>query len=108
MRFIILFIAVFSSLVVRVFSEDPSIPFENFFSVDRLGTPVVSPDGKLVAFTVKKANISENCYLTQIWMIGHNGENLRQLTTDLLSSVNPVFSPDGKFIYYLTPRSGSM
>ena len=108
MRFILLFLAFFSSFAVLVFSGDTSISFENFFSVDRLSTPVVSPDGKLVAFTVKKANISENSYLTQIWMIGQNGENLRQLTTDSLSSVNPVFSPDGKFIYYLTPRSGSM
>ncbi len=108
MRFILLFLTFFSSFAVQVFSGDTSISFENFFSVDRLGTPVVSPDGKLVAFTVKKANISENSYLTQIWMIGQNGENLRQLTTDSLSSVNPVFSPDSKFIYYLTPRSGSM
>ncbi len=108
MRFLLLFIAIFSSLVVQVFSGDLSISFENFFSVNRLGTPVVSVDGKLVAFTAKKANISENSYLTQIWMMERTGGNLRQLTTDSLSSTNPVFSPDGKFIYYLSPRSGSM
>ncbi|TFG95662.1 MAG: S9 family peptidase, partial [Calditrichales bacterium] len=87
------------------FAGSNNLQFETFFSVDRLGTPVVSPDGNLVAFTVTKANISENSYSTQIWLVDRSGNNLRQLTTHTASSGSPVFSPDGKFIYFTSKRT---
>ena len=87
------------------FAGSDNLQFETFFTADRLGTPAVSPDGNLIAFTVKKANISENGYSTQIWLMDRSGNNLRQLTTHSASSTNPVFSPDGKCIYFTSKRT---
>ncbi len=84
-----------------------SISFEDFFTVDRLGSPVVSTDGKHIAFTVKRANISENSYSTQIWLMDSNGSNIRQFTSQTFSSTNPVFSNDNQSVYFLTNRSGN-
>jgi dipeptidyl aminopeptidase/acylaminoacyl peptidase len=88
-------------------SGNNPINFEDFFSVNRLGTPVVSPDGEKIAFTVKKGNINDNNYTTQIWLTDSDGNNLKQLTTHSSASLNPVFSPDGKSLYFLSSRSES-
>jgi dipeptidyl aminopeptidase/acylaminoacyl peptidase len=93
--------------MTTLLSGNNPIKFEDFFSVNRLGTPVVSPDGQKIAFTVNKANIDENSYTTQIWLIDHTGNNLKQLTTHTSASLNPVFSPDGESLYFLSSRSGS-
>jgi dipeptidyl aminopeptidase/acylaminoacyl peptidase len=90
-----------------LFSENNSINFENFFTVNRVGTPVVSPDGQNIAFTVKKANIAENSYTTQIWLMDKNGKNLNQLTSDSSASLHPIFSSNGEILYFLNSRSGS-
>jgi len=93
--------------ISTLLSENKSIKFEDFFSVNRIGTPVVSPNGQQIAFTVKKAHIDQNSYSTQIWTIDRNGNNLKQITTHSSASLNPVFSPDNKFLYFLSSRSGS-
>ena len=95
-------------LINQVLSEDKSLQFEDFFSVSRLGKPVVSPDGSQMAFTVKKANIDDNSYSTQIWIINSDGTDLRQLTTNPASNTSPEFSADGKYLYLLNKQSGSM
>jgi len=84
-----------------------SLTFKDFFSADRLGSPVVSSDGEHIAFTVKKANIPENNYSTQIWLMNSNGTEIRQFTSHTSSSTNPVFSHDNKSLYFLTNRSGN-
>jgi len=93
--------------ITSLLSENRPIKFENFFSVNRLGTPVVSPDGQKIAFTVKEANIEQNSYSTQVWLVNNDGNNLKQVTTHTSASLNPVFSPDGMNLYFLSSRSGS-
>ena len=88
-------------------SGNNPIKFEDFFCVNRLGIPLVSPDGQRIAFTVNKANIDENNYMTQIWLVDRDGNNLRQVTKHASANTNPVFSADGKNIYFLSDRSGS-
>jgi Tol biopolymer transport system component len=108
MRILFISTVIYLFLFNPVFSGDRVIQFEDFFSVSRLGTPVISPDGNQLAFTVKKANIDDNSYSTQIWMMNNDGTDLRQLTTNPASNTSPVFSPDGKYLYLLNKQSGSM
>jgi dipeptidyl aminopeptidase/acylaminoacyl peptidase len=83
------------------------ISFEDFFTVDRLGAPVISNDTKKIAFTIKKADIKNNSYLTQIWIYGYESGKVTQITHDTLSSINPVFSFDNQFLYFLKGSSKS-
>jgi dipeptidyl aminopeptidase/acylaminoacyl peptidase len=94
------------SNVTLLFGKN-SIKFEDFFTVHRLGTPVVSSDGQKITFTVRLANIKDNNYATQIWVMDKDGSNLKQLTSHSSSSTSPAFSPDGATLYFLSNRSGS-
>jgi dipeptidyl aminopeptidase/acylaminoacyl peptidase len=93
--------------ITPLLSENTAITFEEFFTVNRLGTPVVSADGDKIAFTVTQANINDNKSTTQIWLMDTDGQNQKQLTSHSSSSLNPVFSSDGKTLYFLSSRSGS-
>jgi hypothetical protein len=42
--------------------------FEQVISLRGVGNPALSPDGKLVAFTVQTADWNENRYDTEIWI----------------------------------------
>ncbi len=107
MRFFFKIIIIVLVTMTPLLSGNNPINFEDFFSVNRLGTPVVSPDGQKIAFTVKKANINDNNYTTLIWLTDSDGNNLKQVTTHSSDSLNPVFSLDGKSLYFLSSRSGS-
>src|SRR6478735_7820360 len=60
-------------------------------------TPDISPDGKLVAFS----------YLGDIWTVEAIGGVARPVTMHEAHDINPVFSPDGKYLAFSSNRHGS-
>jgi tricorn protease len=60
-------------------------------------TPDISPDGKLVAFS----------YFGDIWVADTVGGVARPVTSHRAHEINPVFSPDGKWIAFSSNRHGS-
>jgi Tol biopolymer transport system component len=43
-----------------------------------------------------------------IWTVAADGSNPVQTTTSPAADWNPVWSPDGRWLYFLSNRSGSM
>jgi len=70
--------------------------------------PKISPDGKRVVYEVQKTNWAENAFERNLW-IGEiaNGE-AHALTTAKKSSTNPEWSPDGKWMAFLSDRPGQI
>jgi dipeptidyl aminopeptidase/acylaminoacyl peptidase len=76
--------------------------------VKTIGTAVPSPDGKLVAYTETRAvmETEKSEMETQIFLARADGSHRFQLTRGDKSAGSPVFSPDSRFVYFKSERSG--
>jgi dipeptidyl aminopeptidase/acylaminoacyl peptidase len=93
------------SLIASVATAQTA-PFsaERMWGLDRLGEPVLSPDGRMVALPVTHYEVAENKALTDLWLIPAAGGAARQLTSDPGPDSQPTFSPDGKWIAFVSRR----
>lgn len=71
-----------------------------------VGRPVVSPDGKWVLYTVSHTDTKKDKHITHLWMVSWDGETHIQLTYGEEGASDPQFSPDGRYISFLSSRPG--
>ncbi|HXU21550.1 MAG TPA: S9 family peptidase [Verrucomicrobiae bacterium] len=82
-----------------------SFHVEDMQKLSRVAAPKVSPDGKWVAFTVTRSDVAKNKTVTNIWMVAATGDKPRQMTfADQGSNNSPRWSPDGRYLYFLSTR----
>lgn len=83
---------------------DPS--FEQVLSLSSVGSPILSPDGKHLVYSVSKPDWSKNRYDSELWL-KKEGEEAFQLTNSTKgSSFGHVWSPDGQWILFMANRNG--
>jgi len=82
---------------------------EDLVSMDRVGTPVVSPDGARIVYTVRSTDVAKNKGHTDLYLVDLRkaGSAPQRLTSDAASSTDPEWSASGDAIYFLSTRSGS-
>ncbi|HEY1495470.1 MAG TPA: S9 family peptidase [Candidatus Solibacter sp.] len=77
---------------------------DDYFALAAVADPQISPDGKMIAYTVTRASAKDNRRTSEIWMVAAAGGTPRQLTT-AQSSTSPRWSPDGRGIAFLSARA---
>ena len=89
--------------------QGPRHPFtvDNLLAAERIGGPSVSPDGKLVVFTVAVPDLGANKLRKDLYLAATSGAFVRRLTSHPEADQEAVFAPDGKSILFLSSRSGS-
>ena len=82
---------------------------QDAMTVDTIGEVVPSPDGSWIAFTRTQAVMEEEKseMLTQIHLARRDGSRGFPLTAGEKSADSPAFSPDRRFVYFRSSRSGS-
>ena len=84
--------------------KNASISFEKWLSLKQAGSPVMSPNGKYLAYTITATDWAGNGYDSEIWL-SHDGQEPVQLTRTLKgSSSSAGFTPDSKFVSFLADR----
>ncbi|HEY2908450.1 MAG TPA: S9 family peptidase [Vicinamibacterales bacterium] len=78
---------------------------DQILSLKRAGSPELSPDGKLVAYTIRETNWDDNAYETEIWLADTRSGATRQLTNGKKSSLAPAWSPDGSRMAFISDRT---
>jgi dipeptidyl aminopeptidase/acylaminoacyl peptidase len=87
-------------------APSPAAPtVDQILSLERVGSPVISPDGGQVAYTMRVTNWDDNAYDTQIWLADVRTGAIRQITNSKKSSQSPAWSPDGSRLAFVSDRT---
>ena len=84
-----------------------AITLDDLARLQRVSAPVVSPDGDWAIYTVSQVDIKEDKSLTHLWMVKWDGSVHLQLTYGKEGASDPKFSPDGRYISFLSSRPGA-
>lgn len=107
-RCFILVIAVclFSSSGVFAQGKD-IITHESMWLMKRIGTPIPSPDGKFVVFSMIEPAYDEKDQTSDLWIVPADGSlKPRRLTASKAGESGAVWSPDSKKIAFSAKRDG--
>jgi dipeptidyl aminopeptidase/acylaminoacyl peptidase len=106
MRFL-LAMACAAAVSVPVCAQSRPFDVDTMLRLGRTSEPVLSPDGKLVAFTNQTVDLDRNTKPKQIYVVAVDGGLPRQVTRDGTDNERPRWAPDSKLIYYVSNRDGS-
>ena len=108
-RFITLYalgLLVAASVTAQEDGAEPSrLSAEVLWQLDRLGEPVISPDGARVVVPATSYEVESDESETRLWLLGSADEpGQRAISAAGASASSPVFSPDGSTLAFISKR----
>jgi len=77
---------------------------QEMLSLKAISSPQISPDGRFIAYQVQETNWGENRFVQQLWLVNVGTGKSFQLTRGKNSSDGASWSPDGKWLAFVTER----
>lgn len=112
MRFLLLF-SFATGLSIAVSAQDSMqagqrrlLRVDDFSRFQDVAAPELSPDGQWILYTVGSADSTGEKRQTDIWETKWDGSQTLRLTSSQDNETAPRWSPDGKYISFLSSRPG--
>src|SRR5271157_2413178 len=90
-------------------AQQPAAPrpvgVDDLFGYREAHDPQVTPDGQYIAYTVSSTSLKDDKSEKRIYMVPAVGGEAIALTAEGVSSESPRWSPDGRFLAFLSERS---
>ncbi len=95
-------------VVVAALFAGNKAPFsiDALYKIKSVSSPAFSPDGKSIAFSVTTFYLHKGKSNSEIYVMNADGSRQRRMTFNDAADFSPSWSPDGRFIYFLSTRSG--
>ena len=94
-------------LSASVFADKQPFDIHALLKLARISDPLISPDARMITFTVQTIDIDNNKRLNQIYAVPLQGGTPRRITEAGENNQRARWSPDSKTIAFLSDRSGS-
>ena len=87
-------------------AQKQPVSVDDILALKAVGSPAVSPDGTQVLYTVRQWEAERDRMesRTRIWKVPVSGGAARQLTFGERGDTQPQWSPDGRYISFLSAR----
>jgi dipeptidyl aminopeptidase/acylaminoacyl peptidase len=79
--------------------------FDALAKIARIDDPQLSPDGKMLAFTVQTVDLAANAKPTNVFVVSIDGGAPIRLTNDGASNTRPRWAPGSKRIFFVSDRA---
>jgi dipeptidyl aminopeptidase/acylaminoacyl peptidase len=92
-----------------LFSQQPTkrlLKIEDMHRFHDVRDAQISPDGQWVAYTVSTVDTAADKSDTDVWITSWDGARQMRMTTSTDSETAPRFSPDGRYLSFLSSRPG--
>jgi dipeptidyl aminopeptidase/acylaminoacyl peptidase len=80
------------------------VTIDDQFEIREVQDPQLSSDAQWVAYTVKTLSLKEDKSEERIWMVPFAGGDAVAISAEGVSSSHPRWSPDGKYLAFLSAR----
>ena len=80
--------------------------FEDMMALKRVGSPVISPDGRWVMFSAMDVDLNANRKTTHLWVLPLAGGEARALPSTPAGESGGRWSPDGKSYLFVSAAEG--
>lgn len=86
--------------------QDAKRAFEiaDYFATAFVGAPSMAADGSRVVFTVTRQQLDQGERWSEIWMMGADGSDPRQMTFGRHHDTDPILSPSGSRLLFVSDR----
>ena len=102
-----LFLGLLGGAATLAAAETHPFSIHDMLAMDRISDVQLSPDGSQAAFVLRKTDLAANKGRTDLWLLDVKSKAVRRLTTHEAPDSSPRWAPDGRSLYFLSPRGGS-
>lgn len=79
--------------------------FDDVLSYKAVSSPAISPDGQVVVFVVREADLEKNAFTEQLWRYDAASGSSRRITFTGARNRAPRWAPDGLAVAFLSDRA---
>src|SRR4051794_21821774 len=101
-RSVLLLVVLFLLPTGYLFAQKRAFTIEDLYNIKGVSDVHISPNGKHIVYAITTSDLARASRSIHVWLMDIDGQHNRQITTNVKGEYSPRFSPDGKWISFIS------